>query len=248
MADLRAMAELEKINRAGWPPLEAQRVGGWELRFSRGYTKRINSANAAPGAGSLARHLPAIEARYLARGLEPVFRITPVSPADSDAVLEAAGYAEIDPSPVMLCPLDGANEPAGCEIAGRANAEWLDGFARAQGLASSERAAHEAILAAIPGHVSHAMRRDAGGRAVAFGIAVHAGPAIVLSDVIVEPDERRRGHARALVAGLMAHGKDTGTAFALLNTRAGNTPALALYRSLGFEEVYRYHYRVRRGR
>ena len=114
MADLRAMAELEKINRAGWPPLEAQRVGGWELRFSRGYTKRVNSANAAPGAGSLARHLPAIEARYLARGLEPVFRITPVSPADSDAVLEAAGYAEIDPSPVMLCPLDGANEPAGC--------------------------------------------------------------------------------------------------------------------------------------
>ena len=115
-------------------------------------------------------------------------------------------------------------------------------------MARSERAAHEAILAAIPGHVSHAMRRDAGGRAVAFGIAVHAGPAIVLSDVIVEPDERRRGHARALVAGLMAHGKDTGAAFALLNTRAGNTPALALYRSLGFEEVYRYHYRVRRGR
>ena len=243
-----AIAELERINRAGWPPLEAERVGGWELRFSRGYTKRINSANAAPGAGSLARHLPAIEGRYLARGLEPVFRITPLSPPDSDAALEAAGYAPFDPSPVLLCPLDGAAPASGCEIAGRANREWLDGFAQAQGLDGSARAAHEAILAAIPGHVSHGLVRNADGRAVAFAIAVHTGPAIVLSDVIVAPEARRRGHARTLVAGLMAQGKATGAAFALLNTRADNAPALALYRSLGFEEVYRYHYRVRSGR
>ena len=248
MADQRAIAELEKLNRAGWPPLEAERVGGWEVRFSCGYTKRVNSANAMPGARSLARHLPAIEERYRARGLAPVFRITPVAPPDSDAVLQAAGYATVDPSPVMLSPLDTVDAAARCEIAARASHEWRDGFARAQGLDSQSRAAHEAILAAIPGHVSHATVRNSGGRAVAFAIAVHTGPAIVLSDVIVEESERRRGHARRLVAGLMAHGKSTGAAFALLNTRADNFAALALYRSLGFAEVYRYHYRVRRGR
>jgi ribosomal protein S18 acetylase RimI-like enzyme len=43
----------------------------------------------------------------------------------------------------------------------------------------------------------------------------------------------------------MAHGRATGAAFALLNTRAENLAAQALYRSLGFAEVYRYHYRVR---
>jgi ribosomal protein S18 acetylase RimI-like enzyme len=246
MVEPRAIAELEKINRAGWPPLKAERIGGWELRYSRGYTKRINSANALPGAASLARHLPGIEERYRDRGLEPVFRITPLSPPDSDAVLEAAGYAPFDPSPVLLCPLDKALGPVSCEIAARANREWLDGFARAQRLDGEPRAAHEAILAAIPGHVSHAAMRNAEGREVAFAIAVHTGPAIVISDVIVEPSERRRGHARGLVGSLMAHGRATGASFALLNTRAGNTAALALYRALGFAEGYRYHYRVRR--
>jgi ribosomal protein S18 acetylase RimI-like enzyme len=241
-----AIAELERINRAGWPPLESERVGGWELRFSRGYTKRINSANALPGAGSLARHLPAIEDRYRARGLDPVVRITPLSPPDSDDVLEAAGYAPFDPSPVLLSPLDETAAASECEIAGRANREWLDGFAQAQGLDGDARGAHEAILAAIPGHVSHGAVRNAQGHAVAFGIAVHIGPAIVISDVIVEENERRRGHAQTLVRGLMTHGKATGAAFALLNTRAENHAALALYRALSFAEVYRYHYRVRR--
>lgn len=248
MTEPRAIAELERINRAGWPPLEAERVAGWELRFSRGYTRRVNSANALVGAGSLARHLPAIEARYRARALPPVFRITPVSPPGSDSVLEAAGYAEFDPSPVMLCPLDELVEGGGCEIAGRSNAEWLEGFARAQGLEGEQRLAHEAILAAIPGHASHASIRGTDGRPVAFGIAVHAGPGIVLSDIVVEPAARRQGHGRALVAGLMRHGKATGAAFALLNARADNEAALALYRSLGFAEVYRYHYRARSGR
>jgi hypothetical protein len=134
-----AIAELERINRAGWPPLESERVGGWELRFSRGYTKRINSANALPGAGSLARHLPAIEDRYQARGLDPVVRITPLTPPDSDDVLEAAGYAPFDPSPVLLCPLDETAAASECEIAGGANREWLDGFAQAQGLDGGRR-------------------------------------------------------------------------------------------------------------
>jgi ribosomal protein S18 acetylase RimI-like enzyme len=242
---LPAIAELERINRVGWPPLEAERIGGWELRYSGGYTKRINSANATPQARSLARHLPAIDKRYRERGLEPVFRITPLSPKDSDAVLQAAGYAPLDPSPVMLRPLGDVGPSAHCEIAARASREWRDGFARSQGLTGEARAAHEAILEAIPGHVSHAVVRNADGRAAAFGIAVHTGPAIVISDVIVAEADRRCGHARALVAGLLARGKSTGAAFALLNTRADNAAALALYRSLGFAEVYRYHYRVR---
>jgi ribosomal protein S18 acetylase RimI-like enzyme len=246
MADGRAIAELEKINRAGWPPLEAERVGGWEVRFSRGYTRRVNSANALPGARPLTRHLPAIEERFRARGLAPVFRITPGSPPGSDGILQAAGYVAADPSPVLLCPLGDVDPAARCEIAARASREWRDGFARAQGLEGQARAAHEAILAAIPGHVSHGAVRNAVGRAVAFGIAVHTGPAIVISDVIVEEGERRHGHARTLVAGLMAQGKATGAAFALLNTRADNTAALALYRAVGFAEVYRYHYRVQR--
>ncbi len=247
MNTLPAIAELEKINRAGWPPLDAERVGGWELRFSRGYTRRANSANALPAAGSLERHLPAIEARFAGRRIPPVFRLTPLAPRGSDDTLAAAGYVMVDPSPVMLAPLRADRADHGCEAVPRMAREWLDGFARASDLANRDRAAHEAILAAIAGHANYVLRRDTEGRAVAFGLAVHVGPAIVISDVVVEPGDRRRGHGAAIVSTLMAAGARTGAAFALLNTRAENRAALALYAGLGFAEVYRYHYRARPG-
>ena len=57
---------------------------------------------------------------------------------------------------------------------------------------------------------------------------------------------RQRGFARKAVEGLMRWGAETGASAVCLQVEASNTPAIALYRSLGFtRELYRYHYRVR---
>ena len=54
---------------------------------------------------------------------------------------------------------------------------------------------------------------------------------------------RGQGHGRSLVLSALKWARLRGARQAWLQVEAANQPALALYRSLGFEEVYPYHYR-----
>jgi ribosomal-protein-alanine N-acetyltransferase len=66
-----------------------------------------------------------------------------------------------------------------------------------------------------------------------------------LLDVAVAPDRRRRGLARFLMRVAMRRALRAGALTALLEVRAGNHEALALYASLGFERqgARRHYYR-----
>ncbi|WP_458524888.1 GNAT family N-acetyltransferase [Onishia taeanensis] len=57
-----------------------------------------------------------------------------------------------------------------------------------------------------------------------------------LQAITVAPSARRRGVARALLEGLIATASGWGSERLLLEVRASNAPALALYRGLGFIE------------
>ena len=48
---------------------------------------------------------------------------------------------------------------------------------------------------------------------------------------------------RRLVQSALKWARQRGARFAWLQVEADNAPALGLYRSLGFDEIYRYHYR-----
>ena len=58
-----------------------------------------------------------------------------------------------------------------------------------------------------------------------------------LSNVAVSPEYRRQGIAEALLTALLARARARKLSFVTLEVRAGNTPAQALYRKLGFQEV-----------
>ena len=60
-----------------------------------------------------------------------------------------------------------------------------------------------------------------------------------IDNVVVSPAYRRRGAADALVADTVARSRDMGIALLMLEVRAGNEPAIALYRKHGFVEVGR---------
>lgn len=55
--------------------------------------------------------------------------------------------------------------------------------------------------------------------------------------VEVAPDHRGRGYGRFLIAEILRHAREHGFRLAEVQTLADNEPALALYRSLGFEPV-----------
>ena len=60
-----------------------------------------------------------------------------------------------------------------------------------------------------------------------------------MMNLAVSPDFRRQGIGEALVKALVAHLQKKGIIVLLLEVRASNAPAIALYQRLGFEQVGR---------
>ncbi len=60
-----------------------------------------------------------------------------------------------------------------------------------------------------------------------------------LTDVAVFPAVRRQGVGRSLLLELDQRGRELGLSFLTLEVREGNAAAIALYRSLGYEEAGR---------
>ncbi len=108
----------------------------------------------------------------------------------------------------------------------------LEGIARECGLAvdfpAELRRAYARLLVA-----------QLAGTVVGFLLAWRAADELHLTDLGVTASARRRGVAKALVAELRREGELTGSLVILLEVRESNAPALALYRTLGFEQLDR---------
>ena len=233
---------LERRAFAAWPALHTQIEDGWMLRFADGYTKRANSANALePARRPPERLIADIEAVYAQRGLPPIFRITPLAEPAVDAALEALGYLHCDDSLVMAATMDAARAAPDIVAAATPHGGWLDAFVAAADAASDTRDKLAALLAAQVPPALFARLGDA-----AFGMAAVEDGYVGIFEILSAPAARRQGHARRLVAHLMAWGAAHGAHTAYLQVAATNAPALALYAKLGFSPVYGYHYRLPR--
>jgi ribosomal protein S18 acetylase RimI-like enzyme len=82
---------------------------------------------------------------------------------------------------------------------------------------------------------------------VAAGLTVVEDDCAGLFDIVTDEAERRQGHARMVVASLLAQARELGARHAYLQVQADNEPARRLYRQFGFEERYLYWYRGRDG-
>ena len=60
---------------------------------------------------------------------------------------------------------------------------------------------------------------------------------VQVGGVFTPPEARRRGYARAVVAGTLLDARERGVARAILFTQETNLPAIAAYRALGFERI-----------
>jgi ribosomal-protein-alanine N-acetyltransferase len=75
------------------------------------------------------------------------------------------------------------------------------------------------------------------GIVVGYSLFWHVADEVHLLNVAVAPPERRRGVGRALMHDLLEYAKQHSVARVLLEVRATNRAAIALYVSLGFVET-----------
>jgi ribosomal-protein-alanine N-acetyltransferase len=80
------------------------------------------------------------------------------------------------------------------------------------------------------------------GEVLGYALFWHVVDEIHVLNVAVAPPSRRKGVGAALVSDLLAYGRANGAVKVLLEARASNQPALALYERFGFS---RYNVRKR---
>jgi ribosomal protein S18 acetylase RimI-like enzyme len=239
---------LEEITIDAWPALETSLFDGWVIRFAGGFSRRSNSVIPLyPSEREIREKIRTCESLFRGRGMRTVFKLTAASlPPELDAILAEEGYRrEAETSVRVLARETAKGTPAdGVAFRTELEEEWMSALCALNAYDPRHHGTVRAITEKIgPPRVFASVRR--GGRIVGCGLGVVRQGHAVLFDIVVDGEFRRQGMGGRIVESLLCWGGEQSAGTAFLQVMTNNPPALAMYNGLGFQEVYRYWYRVK---
>ena len=235
-------ADLARLAARGWPGLEVERLGGWELRAAGGYTRRANSAlcEGDPGVDT-ATAIDRVTDFYRSRGLPPQVALA-ARPGERHSVEEplARGGWRIH-TPTWMMTLDlRASRPAALQTASslswsdRPDAAWLAAFGRP----------HPLRLAVLTASAADYVSLGIGGDLTGIGRLSLTADWAGISGLWVSAGHRGQGLGTGLLAAMVERALDRGARFGYLQVMADNPRARALYERLGWRVHHRYVYAI----
>ncbi|MET8946216.1 GNAT family N-acetyltransferase [Streptomyces sp. NPDC004542] len=237
-------AELAHVASRAWRPVESERLGGWELRAARGFTRRANSVLPAGDPGlPLDEALAVVRRWYGERGLPAYVQTATGAEGTQEllcAELERRGWVREVTAELWigaLAPVGDRAEGAGVLLARTADEAWLARYQREGVSEVALRVLHggpSVWFATVPG--------EAGGTPLAIGRCVVDGRWAGFAAVEVDPAGRRRGLATGVMAALARKALEEGASAAWLQVETDNEAARALYAGLGFSAHHAYHH------
>jgi ribosomal protein S18 acetylase RimI-like enzyme len=246
VTELALVRRFEAAGFRAWPAAAVHYDGTWVVRLTAGHpAKRLNSVN--PLDPSDVYHIPErisrAGRRFEAYGRPLTFRLSPLSGPALSEYLDREGWSRLSESLVMRLPLaDAAVESALDQIPLKDISRFIGAALKVHGRDASLRAGLSELIGAIqPQAGLFALER--GDEPLATLICVHDSDLAGLFEIATDKAARNQGHARQLILSALKWARLRGARQAWLQVEADNEPALGLYRSLGFREVYRYHYR-----
>ncbi|RJG43893.1 GNAT family N-acetyltransferase [Mesorhizobium sp. DCY119] len=249
--DKRPTPELAKVRRyeaAGfraWPAATVHYDGTWVVRLTAGHpAKRLNSVNPLdPGdVGNLTERIARAARRFDSYGRPLTFRMSPLSGPVLSSHLDDLGWDVFSESLVMRLPLEGAGvESALDQIPLKDIGRFIGAALKVHGLPSSLRPGLSEIIGSIqPEAGLFVLEND---KPLATAICVQEGDLAGLFEIATDAAERGKGHGRRIVLSALKWARSRGAREAWLQVEADNEAARHVYETLGFREVYRYHYR-----
>ncbi|MER7624901.1 GNAT family N-acetyltransferase [Streptomyces sp. NPDC126503] len=238
-------AELARATARAWEPPESERLGEWTLRAAGGFTRRANSALPLGDPGMpVPEALERVREWYEARKLPPFVQAATGAEGTQEllcAELERRGWRREVSAEVRIGALapvgDTDADVAAVRLARTADEAWLRRYRR---FGEVDAVAH-AVLASGPS-VWFASVPGAGDVPAAIGRCVVDGRWAGFLAVEVDPEQRRRGLATAVMTALARRALEEGASAAWLQVETENDGARALYDGLGFATHHHYHH------
>ncbi len=238
---------IEGATLTAWPAIRQAHDGLWLWRYANGYTKRANSIHCLdPSDGAYARDRIARMAELSVRhSIPPVFRVTPLTAPSIIAQLDRLGWEEFDHSLVMAMenPAEDFVIDTPVKLFDPADPEWYKAQSQMAGYDAPTVEALRTILELIPCESCGVLVYHKAGLPVAATLATVASGIGIYLNVVTHPSARGMGYGRAAVSAAVNWVRSMGAHHSALQVLAGNDPAIRLYSSLGFGEVYPYAYR-----
>ncbi|MFT8322002.1 MAG: GNAT family N-acetyltransferase [Bacillus sp. (in: firmicutes)] len=242
---------LEELAINAQPSSTMMLMDGWIARFNDGYTKRGNSIQALyPFSMNIDEKLLDMECLYKQKGLPVIYKLTNSSnPTELDSMLEKKGYNRIDETSVQTLALSDwsplSTLAATVEIYHSYTEEWLQHYCQWNQVDKANHSTLIHMLRTIIPDTCYVLLKE-GTEVVACGLGVLQGKYIGLFDIVTNSNYRRKGYGNALVQAILQWGKNEGAEFAYLQVMIKNEAAWRLYQACGFQESYRYWYRIKK--
>ncbi|GGV55643.1 GNAT family N-acetyltransferase [Streptomyces pilosus] len=237
--------ELARVSARAWRPVESERLGEWELRAAKAFTRRANSVLPLGDPGvPLDEALTAVRGWYGARGLPAYVQTATGAQGTQEllcAELEARGWVREVTAELWVGPLapvaDLGGEPSEVVLSREADEAWLARYRR--------KGVSEVALRVLSGGPSVWFATVPGDDAdvpAAIGRCVVDGRWAGFAAVEVDPARRRQGLATTVMAALARRALDEGASAAWLQVEEDNAGARALYAHMGFAAHHAYHH------
>jgi GNAT superfamily N-acetyltransferase len=245
--DLPDVLALERATLTAVPAPRLAFDGPFVFRAFLGGTGRANATSSfhpAPDA-ALPERLERIAARYVALGMMPRFRSTPLDPPAMRELLLQRGFVEREETLVLAGPLTPlAREDAAVEVLSGPGPDWMAVVSTAEYQVEARRQEKLRMkeLLAIP--AAWLLLREEG-RPAASVFATADAELAGFFDLAVHPDFRRRGLGARIVGAAAHWAAGQGARRLWCQVSAGNAASLALNGALGLREAYRYRYFVK---
>lgn len=244
---LPIVRRFEAAGFRAWPAASVHYDGAWIVRLTAGHpAKRLNSVNPLDP-GDVARIEERVERaarRFEAYGRPLTFRLSPLSGIALNRFFDKSGWQSLSESLVMRAsldhdvPVDAAMNQIPMKDIGR----FMNAVTAVHDLEPSLRPGLSEVITSIEPEAGLFVLEE-GGEPVATAICVHDGDLAGLFEIATGARDRGKGHGRRVVLSALKWAKLRGAREAWLQVEADNEAARRLYGSIGFSEIYRYHYR-----
>ncbi|MFC8276927.1 GNAT family N-acetyltransferase [Streptomyces sp. NPDC057271] len=240
-----SFAELARATARGWQPVESEPLGEWTLRAAGGFTRRANSVLPLGDPGlPLDEALARVRDWYRKRDLPAYVQTATGAEGTQEllcADLERRGWRSEVSAEVRI----GGLAPVGdldadvsrVRLTRSVDDAWLRRYNRSGAVGPHVRS----VLAGGPS-VWFASVPGTEDIPAAIGRCVVDGRWAGFMAVEVDPAQRRRGLATAVMAALARQALDEGASAAWLQVEAENDGARSLYAGMGFAVHHHYHH------